>query len=361
MIKTPVICCNIHQLRKIIVVVSCLVLGVCQASARELRIVGSSTVYPFTTAVAERMVLSREYDAPIVEPTGTGAGLKRFCSGVGPQHADIAAASRAIKASELELCASNGVDTLSELNIGYDGIVFVHSKRAPGFSISREQFFLAVTRYVPINGELVHNPYERWSDISPDLPDTEIEIVGPPASSGTRDFLISSVTAAGAARHPYFAALRDSNPGAFEAATYTFRDDGRWLEIGEDDAAMTFFVTRNETAVGVIGYSSLARNMDRLAALEIEGVSPSAQSIASGEYALTRPLYLYWKPDHLGMVEGMYEYLIEMLSEQATGPNGYLVERGLVAASAEKRQKLRRSLELAVKSARQKLVLPKTP
>jgi len=289
------------------------------ADAREqIRIVGSSTVFPFSTAVAEQFGRASDFPTPVVESTGSGGGLKLFCAGVGTSHPDIANSSRRMKAREWKLCNDNGVTEIVESIIGYDGIVVANAIDAPHFELTREQLFLALAK-----GQ---DEPENWSEIDPSLLDMAIEVLGPPPSSGTRDAFEELVIHAGAAA----AGLSREEISGLE-----IRTDGRWIDAGENDNLMVQKLAANPDAVGVFGFSFLDQNSDSIKGAAIEGIEPTFEQIASGEYSVSRSLFYYIKKAHLPAVPGLHEFAREFASESAAGEEGYLVDKGLIPLSSE--------------------------
>lgn len=292
--------------------------GAAQA-AEQIRIVGSSTVFPFTAYVAEEFGVTTDYPTPVVESTGTGGGMKLFCQGVGADTPDITNASRRMKPSELKLCQSNGVASVVEVKIGYDGIVFAQNKGNPALNLTREQITLAVAAEVPVDGGLVPNPYEKWSDIDPSLPDREILIYGPPTSSGTRDAFEELVMAYGSEHIKGY-------PGEYTK----IRQDGHYVPAGENDNLIVQRLADNPVAFGIFGYSFLEENRSILQAASIDGVEPKRELISSGEYPVARSLFFYVKKAHLDKVPGMQEFVSLYLSPQMIGDRGYLKSLGLI-------------------------------
>jgi phosphate transport system permease protein len=315
-----------------------LMLAALPAAARDqLHIVGSSTVYPFSTTVAEALARDGVLKSPVVEATGTGGGLKLFCEGVGEATPDIAGASRRIKQSEIETCAQNGVAKITEIPIGHDGIVIANDKAGPDFSITRAQLFLALARTVPQNGELVANPYRTWSQIDPSLPAARIEVLGPPPTSGTRDAFVELVMDAGCATFPEIAALTGD---AHKAACQQVREDGAYIDAGENDNLIVQKLQANPDAFGIFGYSFLEQNADTLKAASVEGVAPSYETISSGQYPVARELYIYVKDAHRSIVPGIDAFVRELLSQRSMGPEGYLADKGLVPFTPAERAAL---------------------
>lgn len=301
-------------------------------SYEAVRIVGSSTVYPFSTTVAEQFGAKTVFPTPIVESTGSGGGMKLFCGGIGAEFPDISNASRRMKASEYDLCQSNGVTDIIEVKIGYDGIVIVNAKTgvAPEFSFTKKQLFEALAKEVPDGGVLKENTTRRWSDISAELPATPIQVFGPPPTSGTRDAFVELAMEGGAKKFPMLSDLRSENKSAFKAVSHAIREDSAWIDSGENDNAIVQSLIKNEQAIGVFGFSFLDENRDRLRAAPIDGVEPTFEAISSGEYSISRSLYFYIKKAHIEQKPGIIEFAEEFVAESSWGPEGYLVEKGLI-------------------------------
>lgn len=311
-----------------------------QSARAYINIVGSSTVYPFATVVAERLGRASGYATPKIESTGSGGGIKLFCAGVGVRHPDIVNASRPITASELESCARNGVTDVIEFKIGYDGIVLATSDRAEPFELDLRQIYLALASNVPDPSaaeRLVPNPYKTWADIDPRLPGVRIEVLGPPPTSGTRDAFLELAMEGGCDSFEWIADL-----GADERrrACHTIREDGAFIEAGENDNLIVQKLGANPTAVGIFGYSFLEQNTDRVRGLPVDGVEPEFDTIADGTYPISRPLYFYVKKAHVGVVPGIEEYVSEFMSEDAAGEFGYLSELGLVPLTEDEREEM---------------------
>lgn len=312
------------------------------SSARDyISVVGSSTVYPFATVVAERFGKSTGMKTPKVESTGTGGGMKLFCAGVGTGHPDIANASRRMKDSEFESCKKNGVAEVVEIKIGYDGIAIANSKKAPRFDLALKDVFLALTKEVPDpNGaeQLLANPYRTWKDLNSALPDTQIEVLGPPPTSGTRDAFAELALEGGCKTFPWIKAIKDADEDKYKAICHTVREDGAYIEAGENDNLIVQKLEANPNAFGVFGFSFLDQNSDRVQGSVIDGVAPEFELIANGAYPVSRPLYIYVKKAHVGMVPGIKEFLAEFTSEGAWGEDGYLAERGLIPMPTAERE-----------------------
>lgn len=311
--------------------------GVATAQSRDqIRVVGSSTVYPFTTAVVEQFAKSGGGKAPVVESTGTGGGFKLFCAGVGVGHPDVANASRRIKKSEFETCQKNGAKEIIEIKVGYDGLSIAQSKAGPAMKLTMAQVFLALADQVPgKDGKLVANPHKNWSDIDKSLPNLKIEVLGPPPTSGTRDAFHELFMEAGAQQIPALQELRKSDRKAFDETWKSLRRDGPYVEAGENDNVIVAKLVANKDAFGIFGFSFLEENSDRLRGVTIEGVEPSFEAIADGSYKGSRPLFIYVKKQHIGVVPGLDKFVAEYVSEKSMGKEGYLSRKGLVPLPAD--------------------------
>ena len=315
------------------------------ATARDqIRIVGSSTVFPFSTAVAEAFGKTSSFKTPVVESTGSGGGLKLFCSGVGVSHPDITNASRRIKKSEIEKCAANGIEEIVEVKVGYDGIAMGMSKAGPTMELTKKQIFMALAKKVPMNGKLVDNPYTMWNQIDPSLPASKIEVLGPPPTSGTRDAFVELVMREGAKAFPSLKALRKAEgKKPFRAVSDAMREDGGFVEAGENDNLIVQKLEANPSAVGIFGFSFLDQNYDKIKGAKVEGVEPTFENIADGSYGVSRSLYFYVKKAHVGVVPGIQEYVAEFMSEKAAGDEGYLTDKGLIPLPEADRKAMRES------------------
>ena len=314
------------------------------AQARDyISIVGSSTVYPFSTVVAEQFGKSGQFKTPKVESTGTGGGFKLFCGGVGVQHPDITNASRAIKSSEKEDCAKNGVKDIVEVKVGFDGIVLAHSKDAKPLELDLKQLYLALAKNVPdpkSGDKLVPNPYKMWSDIDSSLPKQKIEVLGPPPTSGTRDAFVELGMEGGCKGFPLLKEMKEKDEKAFKAACHMVREDGAFIEAGENDNLIVQKLGANKDAYGIFGYSFLEENLATVKPVIINGSRPTYESIADGAYPLSRPLFFYVKKAHVGVIPGIPEFLAEFTSAKAFGPEGYLTDRGLIALPDDQRKQV---------------------
>ncbi|MGQ9484880.1 MAG: PstS family phosphate ABC transporter substrate-binding protein [Desulfosoma sp.] len=316
-----------------------------EVQARDyIYIVGSSTVYPFSTAVAEQFGKAYGFKTPKVESTGTGGGFKLFCAGVGVEHPDISNASRAIKKSELETCAQNGVRELVEVKIGYDGIVLANSKKAPVMQLTRKDIFLALAAEIPDpkgGNTLVKNPHKTWKEVNSALPDQKIEVLGPPPTSGTRDAFLELAMEEGALEIDALKALKKTDEKAFKKVAHSLREDGAWIDAGENDNLIVQKLLANPKAVGVFGFSFLDQNTDKIQGALVNGVAPVFETISAQEYPLSRPLFFYVKKAHVGSIPGIQEFVQEFTEEKAWGPQGYLADKGLIPLPEAERASIR--------------------
>lgn len=316
--------------------------GAANAQSRDqIRIVGSSTVFPYSQAAAEEFAAESGGSAPIVESTGTGGGMRIFCEGVGPQTADITGASRAMTASEWELCQSNGVTDVTEVQIGSDGLSLALSVEGPDLDLTKAQIFQALASEVEVDGEIVANPYTRWSEIDPSLPDSEIVVLGPPPTSGTRDAFVELVMHVGCNEFETIKALETDNKDRWNEVCSRMRQDGPFIEAGENDNLIVQRLQQDPNAVGIFGYSFLYENQDTLKAAAVGGVEPTFDTIADGEYAVSRPLFIYVKNAHRGVIPGLAEFVELFASEDVMGPGGLLAERGMVPLPDARRTEAR--------------------
>lgn len=295
----------------------------------QIQAVGSSTVYPFVAAAAEQFGRTSGLKTPIVESTGTGGGLKLFCAGAGDSFPDLANASRSIKTSEIELCNKNGVKHITEIKIGFDGIVFANKLGSTSFNFTKEQLFQAIAKKVPVNGQLVDNPNKNWNDIDPSFPAKKIELYGPPPTSGTRDALTELVLEKGCVDLPEFKQSY-SDEKARKEACHLVREDGHYIEAGENDNLIVQKLINNPDAVGIFGYSFLEQNEARIQGNAVENVSPTFETVSSQQYPVSRTLYVYAKDAHFDTTKGLRTFIKELISDKAIGENGYLVIKGLI-------------------------------
>ncbi|MCU7842433.1 MAG: PstS family phosphate ABC transporter substrate-binding protein [Candidatus Thiodiazotropha sp. (ex Monitilora ramsayi)] len=321
------------------------------ASARDyISVVGSSTVYPFATVVAERFGKTSKFKTPKIESTGSGGGLKLFCAGVGVEHPDITNASRRIKKSEVERCAGNGINDIVEVKVGYDGIALANSKSAPQFSVTRKDIFLALAKEVPDpkdpeSGKLVANPYQTWKEVNGDLPDMAIEVLGPPPTSGTRDAFAELAMEGGCKKIGWIKAMKKKDKKMYKSVCHTVREDGKYIEAGENDNLIVQKLEANKGALGVFGYSFLDQNSDKVQGSLVDGVAPTFELIADGSYPVSRPLYFYVKKAHVGKIPGINEYLAEFTSDKAWGDEGYLADKGLIPMPTDERKAFKSDVE----------------
>ena len=304
-----------------------------------ISIVGSSTVYPFATVVAEQFGKTTQFKTPKIESTGSGGGLKLFCAGVGVDHPDITNASRAIKKSEQEKCAANGIKDIIEVKIGYDGIVLANSKKADQIELTRKDIFMALAKEVPgKDGKLMANPYKTWKDVNSSLPPVAIEVLGPPPTSGTRDAFVELAMEGGAKKFESLAALRKEDKKAFQNIAHTLREDGAYVEAGENDNLIVQKLQANPNALGIFGFSFLDQNSDVVQGSMVDGEAPTFENIADGKYPVSRPLFFYVKKAHVGTIPGIAEYLAEFANEKAWGAEGYLADKGMIPMPDAERQ-----------------------
>ncbi len=333
MLKTPLITATIV-----------LVALTTAAQARDqIRIIGSSTVFPFSTAVAEQFGQMSGFKTPVVESTGSGGGFKLFCAGIGTSHPDITNASRRIKKSEVERCGENGISDIVEAKIGYDGIVLANSRKTAPMDLTLKQIYLALAKQVPINGELVDNPYRTWKDIDASLPATTIEVLGPPPTSGTRDAFVELAMERGARTFPMLEALRKKNKEKFKVVAHALREDGAFIEAGENDNLIVQKLDANPSALGIFGFSFLDQNGDKIQGGKISHVAPDFDAISTGDYPISRSLYFYVKKAHVGSIPGLQEFVEAFTDERAWGPDGYLADKGLIPLPDAERSDVRAS------------------
>jgi phosphate transport system substrate-binding protein len=347
------------EVNRISVMASALVVAaVCTggpALARDqIKVVGSSTVFPYTQAVAKEFGKKTGKRAPVVESTGTGGGMKIFCQGVGEANPDITGASRAMKKSEFELCTKNGVGDITEIQIGYDGLSIAQSSKGKPMDLTKAQIFLALASEVPNGDKLVPNPYKKWSDVDKSLPDTAITVYGPPPTSGTRDAFVELAMHEGCKALDYYKKQKDTlSKEDFEKLLKEkctpMRQDGPFIEAGENDNLIVQRIEADPNAVGIFGYSFLYENQDKLQGVKIAGVAPSFDTIADHSYGLSRPLFIYVKNAHRKVIPGMDEFLAEYTSDEAMGDGGYLHERGLVVLGADQLKEMQERAKNAEK------------
>jgi phosphate transport system substrate-binding protein len=323
------------EMRKLLAVIALSTLSVVShAQGRDqITAVGSSTVYPFTTTVAEQFGRAGKFKTPKVESTGTGGGIKLFCNGVGPQFPDVANASRAMKKGEFETCVKNGVSEIIEIKIGYDGLTIADAKSGVISSLTKKQVWLALAKQIPdASGKLVNNPNKTWKDVDASLPAIKIEVLGPPPTSGTRDSF-----------HELF--MEEGCPFENKKQCHAIREDGAYIEAGENDNLIVQKLVSNKNALGIFGYSFLEENRDRVKALKIDGIAPSFETISSAKYTAARPLFVYIKKAHVGVIPGLKEFAEEYVSNKAIGEEGYLSDRGLVSLDSSELAQVRKDVK----------------
>ena len=296
-------------------------------SRDQINVVGSSTVYPFSTVVAENFGNKTGIKVPKIESTGSGGGMKLFCKGLGTGHPDITNASRRIKKNEYNQCKENGIDVV-EIKVGYDGIVIANSKKAKLLNLTKRQIFLALAKQDPEGnkegGSLVDNPNKKWSDIDPNLPIKKIEVLGPPPTSGTRDAFNELAIEGGCKTFPKLKAIKKQDKKKYKAICRAVREDGAFIEAGENDNLIVQKLVENENAFGVFGFSFLIENEDKIQGSTVDGIAPTMETIADKSYGVSRPLYFYVKLAHVDVIPGIREFLAEYTSEDSWGPGGYL-------------------------------------
>lgn len=325
-------------MRNILIALAFALVAVPVQARDQIRVVGSATVYPFTSAVAETYARSTHAKAPAVEITGTVAGIDQFCAGLGERYPDIVNASRRMRAAEMEHCAKNGITGITELTIGYDGIVLAARRGPKPLALTRTQLWRALAAKVPANGRIIDNTAETWKQIDPALPDSRIEVLGPPPTSGTRDVFMDLVMHASCLDDSAIAALAPAERQT--ACSGALREDGHYVEAGEyyNLIVQRLMASRGQP-LGLFPFSYLAQNAAQVEGVAIDGVTPGQEAIASGRYALARPLYVYVKQAHIGLIPGITEFLTEYIGESALGPSGYLAARGLVPLAATDRSR----------------------
>ncbi len=314
----------------------------------QINVVGSSTVYPFSTVVAETFGNKTGIKVPKIESTGSGGGMKLFCKGLGTSHPDITNASRRIKKNEFNKCKENGIDVV-EIKVGYDGIVIANSKKAKLLNLTKRQIFLALAKQVPEGnkegGNLVDNPNKKWSDIDPNLPNKKIEVLGPPPTSGTRDAFNELAIEGGCKTFPKLKAIKKQDKKKYKAICRAVREDGAFIEAGENDNLIVQKLVENESAFGVFGFSFLIENEDKIQGSTVDGMAPTMETIADKSYGVSRPLYFYVKLAHVDVIPGIREFLEEYTSEDAWGPGGYLEERGMIPMPESEREFFKKNAE----------------
>lgn len=336
------------MMKKILLTVAISAAFTSMAAKRDtINIVGSSTVFPFSTVVAENFGKQTAFKTPKIESTGSGGGLKLFCAGTGVNTPDISNASRRIKQSELDTCKKNGVADITEVLIGFDGIAIANSNEAPLFKLTRQQLFLALAKEVPAQDgseKLVANPYTNWSEVDASLPNSKIEVLGPPPTSGTRDAFAELVLEGGCKKYDWIKAIKKTDKKQYKKICHEIREDGAYIEAGENDNLIVQKLEANPNALGIFGYSFLEQNTDKVQGSEIEGLAPTFETIASGDYKVSRPLYFYIKNAHVGSIPGIKEFAELFTSEDAVGDEGFLLDKGLIPLTEEQREATRKAV-----------------
>ena len=307
-----------------------------------ISIVGSSTVYPFSTVAAD-LFAQDGGKAPVIESTGTGGGMKLFCGG-GDKSPDITNASRAIKSSEQEACAKNDVDVL-EIKIGYDGIVIARSISSPEVKLTPREVFLALAKDTPDGETLQPNPHKTWTDINPSLPETPIRVYGPPPTSGTRDAFAELVLEKGCASYPHLKALKKSDKKRYKAVCHGVREDGAYIESGENDNLIIQKLVANPESFGVFGFSFLEENIDKVRAAPINEIAPDFDAIADGSYPVSRPLFFYVNTGRFDKTPGLREFVNFFVAEEVMGEDGELTDRGLIPLPADEYNAVREAVD----------------
>ncbi len=345
----------IRKVSLVAAMISTVVLGssaMAQSGRDYITVVGSSTVYPFTTTVAEKFGKGGKFKTPKVESTGTGGGIKLFCGGVGVGHPDVANASRAIKASEVEGCAKAGVKDIIELKVGYDGIVVASSNKGKPYKLTRREIYLALAKQIPDPANptaLIANPYKTWNQVNKAFPADKIEVLGPPPTSGTRDAFLELVMEPGCSSYAWIKSLKDVDEARFKRVCHTIREDGGYVEAGENDNLIVQKLEANPKALGIFGYSFLEENISQLQGATVEGIAPTFDNIASSKYPVSRPLFIYVKKAHIGVIPGLREFVTEYVSDRSMGGEGYLADKGLVPMPASELAKVRSGVLAKIK------------
>ena len=317
-------------MKKLLVLLTLLTISSTVFSRDQLRIVGSSTVYPFASFVAEEFGAVTRYPTPVVESTGTGGGMKLFCDGNGMDTPDITNASRRIKIKELYHCERNGVTNITEVMFGYDGIVIAQDNSNPDLNLSKRDLLLALAKMVPNkdNSGLMENPYKYWNEVNPELPKREIKVYGPPISSGTRDAFEEIVLQYQTEEMKVY---RDAGLKGYRV----IRTDGVYIPSGENDNLIVQKLSKDTGAFGIFGYSFLEENADRIKSVKVDNIEPTEKNIASQAYPISRSLFFYVKNDHLDKIPAMKEYITMFLSPMIIGYDGILTEIGLIPMNEE--------------------------
>lgn len=328
----------------LVIFVSCS-LSNAETSRNYISIVGSSTVYPFTASIAERFGRDKKFRTPTVEANGTGGGFKLFCAGIGNEFPDFSNASRRIEPSEIKSCKEHNITQIGEIKIGYDGIVLANSLKGKKLNLTKKQVFLALAEKIPQHGKLVNNPYKKWNEIDAGLPNMPIRVYGPPSSSGTRDAFVELVMEQACIDLPEFVS-EFSDKKIRGKKCRIIRADGAFIEAGENDNLILQKLKNDAEALGIFGFSFLEENKNSIHAAAIEGVDPTFASIINNKYSVSRPLFIYFKKEHMNLVPGMAEFIHTVISKDTIGPDGYLVQKGLIPLSDSELKKVRNEILL---------------
>ncbi len=332
----------------LIVTVFATTMAVVTQARENINIVGSSTVFPFATVVAETFGKKTGMPTPKVESTGSGGGMKLFCKGNGINTPDITNSSRRIKNAEFEKCHKNGVKNITEVLVGFDGIAIANSKYSPIFNLSLKDIYLALADKVPasvaykdlnMSGLMIDNPFTRWSQINKNLPDIAIRVLGPPPTSGTRDALQELAVEGGCKTYPFMRIMKKEDKKQYKKLCRTIREDGHFVEMGENDNLIIQKLVNDRDVLGIFGFSFLEQNSDKVQGSSVNGNAITFENIANGSYPISRPLYFYIKNSHRGKIRGLNEYIAEFVNEDTFGEEGYLVDKGLIPSSKINRNK----------------------
>ncbi len=320
------------------------------AARKHISIVGSSTVYPFAAMIAEEFgrnskaknSKSQTFKTPIVESTGTGGGFKLFCSGIGYNYPDFSDASRSIEKSEIEKCHEKGITGIGEIKIGYDGIVLANSVDGKKYHLTKKQIFLALAEKIPDpkTNKLVNNFYQKWNEIDANLPAVNIAVYGPPSTSGTRDAFVELVMDEVCVNMKEFVE-NFADKKVRQKKCHVIRSDGKFIEAGENDNLIVQKLRNDHDALGIFGFSFLEENREVIQSAMIDNVNPSFENIALGHYKVSRPLFIYYKKEHLDLIPGMREFIKEIISLDTIGKDGYLMQKGLIPLTDFETKKVR--------------------
>tara|TARA_R110002074_G_scaffold84195_1_gene186879 strand:+ start:128 stop:1180 length:1053 start_codon:yes stop_codon:yes gene_type:complete len=309
-----------------------------------IEVVGSSTVFPFSTVVAETFGKNTGKPTPKIESTGTGGGMKLFCKGDGIDTPDMTNASRRIKSSEFELCIKNGVTDITEVLVGFDGIAFANAIEGPSFSFTLRDIYLALAAKIPgeayqsaLDGTIIDNPFTHWNQINTSLPAVKIKVLGPPPTSGTRDALQELAIEGGCKTYPAMKEMKKSDSSEYKKLCRGVREDGAYVEMGENDNLIISKLIKDKNAIGVFGFSFLDQNGDKVKGSSIGAAAITFESIANGDYPVSRPLYFYVKNSHRGVINGLDGFVAEFVKEETFGEEGYLADKGLIPSPADVR------------------------